>query len=276
MKETIFYLEGRGGMYLYHFIVYNLGGLYYIINNIFDNRGSPNTSVLLNDKSKIVNSPTTNMELPIKIHMKNILPFQRETFEIIKDQFELIEDLTTIPDYEIVSIYGETCDKNPYSDNARQIFPFLRQLILNKFKYEIIPGKRIFITRKNSESQHNGILRRYILNENIVVPFLKNKNFEIIQLEDYSMHDKIKLFMESEIIVTSHSGALTLCLFANKKTNIIEIINKGTTGFTHQHYITICNTLGLSYNRFSDIIEDINGNFNLDLSKFEPFLNNFI
>jgi len=34
MKETIFYLEGRGGMYLYHFIVYNLGGLYYIINNI--------------------------------------------------------------------------------------------------------------------------------------------------------------------------------------------------------------------------------------------------
>jgi hypothetical protein len=55
--------------------------------------------------------------------MKNILPFQRESFEIIKDQFELIEDLTTIPDYEIVSIYGDT---NDYK-NAKNISLFLRQ-----------------------------------------------------------------------------------------------------------------------------------------------------
>ena len=276
MKKTIFYLEGRGERWLYHFIVLNLGGLYYILNNIFDNRGSPNSSALLDDKSKIVKVPSTNVTLPIKIHMKNILPFHRETFEIIKDQFELIEDLNTIPEYEIVSIYGETCDKNPYSDNPQIIFPFLRQLFLNKLNYEVIPGKRIFITRKNSESQHYGILRRYILNENVVIPFLQNKNFEFIQLEDYSMHDKIKLFMESEVILSSNSGALTFCIFANKKTNIIEIMNKGTKNFSHQHYITICNTLGLKYNRFSDVIEDDNGNFNLDLSKFEPFLNNFI
>ena len=276
MKETIFYLEGRGGMWIYHFIIYNLGGLFYIVNNIFNNRGSPNTSVLLDDKSKIIEVPKSEIKFPIKIHMKDVLPFQREAFEIIKDNFELIEDLNSIPYYELVSIYGETCDTNPYTDNPQSIFPFLRQLFLNRLNYEIIPGKRIFITRKNSESQHNGILKRFILNEHEVIPFLQNKNFEIIQLEDYSFHDKIKLFMESEVILSSSSGALTFCLFANKKTNIIEILNKGTEGFCYDHYINICNTLGLNYNRYSDINEDKNGNFNLDLSKFEKFLNNFI
>ena len=275
MKETIFYLEGRGGMYLYHFFVYNLGGLFYIINNIFNKRGYPNTSVLLDDNSKIVEIPS-NILFPIKIHMKNVLPFQREAFEIIKDKFELIEDLNSIPDYEIVSIYGETCDLNGYSDNSQNILPFLRQMFLKKLNYEVIPGKRIFITRKNSETQHNGLLRRFILNENEVIPFLKNKNFEIIQLEDYSLHDKIKLFMESEVIMSSNSGALTFCLFANIKTNIIEILNHGTQGFIHGHYIKICNTLGLNYNRYSDISEDNNGNFNLELIKFEIFLNKLI
>ena len=276
MKETIFYLEGRGGKWLYHFFVYNLGGLFYIINNIFNHRGLSNNSVLLEDKSKIVNVPSIEIQFPIKIYMKDILPFQREAFEIMNDQFELIDDLTVIPDYEIVSIYGETCKTNPYSDNTTIIFPFLRQLFLNKLNYELIVGKRIFITRKNSESHHNGTLKRCILNENVLIPYLKNKNFEIIQLEDYSMHDKIKLFMESEVILSSHSGSLTFCLFANNKSKIIEILNNGTYGFPHQHYITICNTLGLNYNKFSDITEDKNGNFNIQLNKFEKFLNNFI
>jgi hypothetical protein len=274
MKETIFYLEGRGGMYLYHFFVYNLGGLFYIINNIFNKRGPTNSSVLLDTNSKIVDSPS-NYTMPIKIHMKNILPFQREAFEIIKDKFELIEDLNSIPDYEIVSIYGETCIHN-ICDNPQIIFPFLRQLFLKRLHYDVIPGKRIYITRKNSEIQHNGVLKRFILNENEFIPFLQNKNFEIIQLEDYSLHDKIKLFMESEVILSSHSGSLTFCIFANIKTKIIEILNRGVIGFNHEHYINICNTLGLNYNKYSDINEDNNGNFHLDLIKFDIFLNKLI
>jgi capsular polysaccharide biosynthesis protein len=205
--------------------------------------------------------------------MKNVLPFQREAFEIIKDKFELIEDLNSIPDYEIVSIYGETCIDN-ICDNPKSIFPFLRQLFVKQFNYKVIPGKRIFITRKNSEIQHNGILKRYILNENEVINFLKQKNFEIIQLEDFSLHDKIRLFMESEVILSTHSGGLIFSLFMNVNAQIIEILNRGTIGFNHEHYIQICNSLDLKYNRYSHINEDNNGNFNLNLIEFEKYLNN--
>jgi hypothetical protein len=274
MKETIFYLEGRGGMYLYHFFVYNLGGLYYILNNIYNKRGPSNTSVLLEDNSNITDIPK-NATFPIKIYMKNILQFQREAFKIIEDKFLLIEDLSVIPNYEIVSIYGETCIHD-ICDNPNIIFPFLRNLFLEKCNFKMIKGKRIFITRKTSELQHSGVLKRYILNENEVMNTLNKYNFEFIQLEDYSTSDKIKLFMESEIIISSNSSAFTLCLFANIKTKIIEIMNKGTSGFSHHHYIQICNTLGLNYNRYSQIHEDRNGNFNLDVNNFESYLKNII
>jgi hypothetical protein len=66
MPETIFYLEGRAQQYLYHFIVYNLGGLYYILNNIYNVRGHPNTSCLLEDGSKIVSTPSNPITFPIK------------------------------------------------------------------------------------------------------------------------------------------------------------------------------------------------------------------
>ena len=272
-KETIFYLEGRGGMYLFHFFVYNLGGLYYILNEDYNNRS--NDSVAFEDKSKIVIKPTNSISFPIKIHMKNILPFQREAFEIIKEKFILIEDLSKIENYEIVSIYGETLrNRLVTGDNSEKILPFLRDLFIEKCNYEMINGKRIFITRKNSDIYHQGVSKRNILNESKMKDMLQKYDFEFIQLEDYSCLEKVKLFMESEIILSTHSGALTFTLFANTNAKIIEILKKGTIdgGFDHSHYINIAKYIELNYNRYSNICEDSNGNFEINVEEFENYL----
>ena len=39
MKQTIFHLEDRKGIYIYHFIFYNLAGLYYIENKLYNIKG---------------------------------------------------------------------------------------------------------------------------------------------------------------------------------------------------------------------------------------------
>ena len=83
---------------------------------------------------------------------------------------------------------------------------------------------------------------------------------------------KIKLFMKSEIILSTHSGALTFTLFANKNAKIIEILNKGTDGFDHSQYINIAKYIVLNYNRYSNISEDNNGNFEINVDKFENYL----
>ena len=273
MKTPIFYLEGRGGMYLFHFFILNLGGLYYILNKNYNYRHID--SIKLNN-SNLVNQPSFGISFPIKIYMQNILLFQKEAFEIIKDKFELIEDLTQISNYELISIYGEKCNIRGTCDNPVIIYPFLRNLFLDYCKFSMIPGKRIFITRKNSESQHGGILKRSIINEDVMINMLNKYNFEYIQLENYSMLEKIKLFMESEIILSPHSSALVLILFLDPKTKIIELLNKGTIPFCHHHYKDIAEHLYLNYFRYSDISEDKNGNFNIDIDKFEYYLLNLL
>jgi hypothetical protein len=278
MKETIFFLEGRGGMYLYHFFVYNLGGLYYILTgdyNNYNHTGNYDQDFMLEESDKLVSQPTNKIQFPIKIHMKYCLPFQREAFEIIKDKFELIEDLSKIPDYEIVYIFGEPCFRNGLSDNPSNVFPFLRNLFLEKMNFNIIPKKRIFITRRNSETQHYGVLKRSIINEEEFFEKLSKYGFEYVQLENYNTYDKIKLFMESEIIISSISSALTLSLFANKNAKFIEIVNNGD-GTGNHHYINIALHLGLNFNRYSDINEDSHGNFYLDCNKFEEYLLNLL
>ena len=259
-KEKIFFLEERGGKWFFHFFIYNLSSLYYILHEKYNcEEENENTTIF-----------------PIKIHMKNIVQFHREAFEILKDKFVLIEDLSNIDNYEIISMYGETCNRNYICDNPHIIYPFIRESFLEKMKYDVIPKKRIYITRKNSESQHYGVLKRFMINEEEIHDKLKKYNFEYIQLEDYNMHEKIKLFMESEVILSTNSGALTLLLFANVKTKIIEIVNRGFLGDIVNHYYDISKTLGLNYNRYSNINEDCNGNFALDFNEFEKYLINML
>ena len=276
MKETIFFLEGRGGLYLYQFFIYNLGGLNNILNNKYSVRGPTNTSVLFDDLQKLTPYPTIPISFPIKIHMKHVIPFQREAFEIIKDLFILIEDLSTIPEYEIISIYGETCIHSPYGDNNKIMFPFVRNLFLDKIPHNTNNKRRILITRKGSENQHGGVLKRCILNEDEIIQQLNHFRIERIQLESYSMKDKIQLFRESELIISSHSGSLTLLLFVNTQTTIIELLNKNMDGIPKNHYLNMSNILGIKYNKYSDFNEDSNGNFELNSEKFSKYLSTII
>jgi len=284
MYKTIFYLEGRGGKHIYHFLIYNLGGLYYIDNKNYNLRGLSNTSLLLNDHIEnkyLTTNRKYSITYPIYIYMKDIEQFHRDAFDIIKDKFILIDNLPNEgnnEEFEIVSIYGESCIKDGYLDNHSVLF-YLRDLFITRIikKYDIHTNKkRIFITRKNSEIYHTGTLKRYIINEDDIKSKLIKYGFEYIQLEDYNFEQKIKLFMESEIILSSHSGALTFAMFCNTNTKIIEILNKGTYGFINNHYKYICNILNINYFRYSNIYEDYMGNFNLDFEIFEPFLTDVI
>jgi len=284
MFKTIYYLEERAGKYIYHFFILNLGGLYYIENNIFNLRNYDSLRLLDHKhNSKIVDKPSNTITYiyPIYIYMSNVLQFQKEAFEIIKDKFILLDKLPDDDEeYEIVSIYGETLFTNPYLDNSKILY-YLKDLFVSRInllnnstlnKVNELP-KRIFITRKNSENNHYNNLYRFILNEDeFFDKILFLYDFSYIQLEDFNVYDKINLFMNADIIISTHSSALTFCMFCNEKTKVIEILKNGTQGFPHDHYYNICSILNINYYRYQDINEDNNGNFELDIYKFEKYL----
>ena len=113
------------------------------------------------------------------------------------------------------------------------------------------------------------------MNEDTLILMLQKYNFEYIHLENYNMYEKIKLFMESEIIISPHSSALTLTLFSNKNTKIIELLNRGQ-GVNHSQMIEISQILGLKFNRYTNIYEDSNGNFTINVNEFEKYLINLL
>lgn len=275
-------MHNRGSQYLYHFIVLQLGGLYYILNNLNLKIGKDTVGKCefktLNNLTETQKKNIIYQIKPIKIFLNgNILDFHKEAFEILNEDIQLITINDIKENHYFEESYGVTAKNNNLGDELQKILPFLRNLFLSKLHFNFEKNKKIFITRKKSENQHNGILKRYILNEEeLMEKVLKKYNFEFIQLENYNFKEKIMLFNTSSIILSSHSGSLTFSIFANKNTKIIEILNKGTFGFVHGHYQNITNILGLNYFKYANIKEDSNGNFNININDFDNYLKNII
>lgn len=242
--------------------------MYYIENKIFNKIGKDHVNTFP-IKNKIVSKSFNKIEYPIKIHMNNVSIYMRQAFNIISDKFILVEELAKYKDYEIINIYGGFY---PINSDIKITLPYIRNLYFQYIPLNNKPNKNIFITRKYSYKQHNKF-KRYIMNETKLIERFKKYNFEYIILENYTFENKIKLFQNAKTIISSHSAALTFIIFCNKQTNIIEILNKGTNGFNHNHYIDISKVLNLQgYKRYSNIKEDKMGNFNLNIDQFENYL----
>jgi hypothetical protein len=246
--SPVFFLEDRlGAKVLYHFIVLNLGGLYYIEDYIKNN----------------------NLSYPVDIYIDTngiLNKVIKDAFYILRDKFILLNNLPK--DRTIINIYGESCSKNDMCDNPNIIFPYLRDLFISRIKNANtnLP-KKFFIARNQSLKNHatvHNITIRSVLNEDHFINKLKSYNIDYIYLERLDFIDKILLFMNAELIISTNSSALTCLLWCNTNIKVIEIINKPIHNSLGLHYKLLCNTLGLNYYRYSNINDDYNGNFTIE------------
>jgi capsular polysaccharide biosynthesis protein len=267
--KTIFYLENRGNQYIYHFLVYVLGGLYLIENEIYNIRGPKNTSGLLINNN-IVKVPSNKVIIPYIIYIPDLSQWQIEAFELLAPKFILINELPS-EKYEIISIYGILSTKLDL-----QSLLYTRQLFNKVITYPTIQKKYVYISRKQSACFHNNVLKRHVLNEDALIIMLNKYNFSIVILEDLQFSEKIKLFQQSNIILSTMGSQGTLMLFANDDCKYIEICKKGTSGFPNNQIQQLCSVINRQYNRYNKINEDKMGNFTLDISLFEKYLNAFI
>ena len=255
--KVIYKLEERGGQHLYHFIIYNIGGLIYILNE----QTNPN----------ICNIP---------VYMQRTTKFQIEAFDILKDKFTLITDISKEKDYIIKQIFGVPCTaaSGHVGDNLEIFAPAIRKLFLDRIPDRIFDkNKRIFITRTKSETFHYGQLRRCVMNEEqLKKDVLEKHNIQYIRLEEYSFEEKIRLFNSSSLILSSLGGALACIVFANKKTKIVEMLNNGPIDEVTHHYSNLTSKLNLPYYRYSNIVEDNWGNFNVNTQDLNNYLEQIV
>jgi hypothetical protein len=297
MKIKIYYLEYRGYTYLFHFIIFTLGGLYYITDNSPINIYIP---YLVKDcdilDMNIMNSMCEVKEEERIRSYDNKYPgyfghklnfdydketkLQKEMLEFIRGRYNIIYTLKDIDldKYDIVYHYGYPgWYPEGYIDKGCCLF--LRNLyLLDDTPLKLKKGRYIYITRNFSENLalNNFKKTRQILNETNLYNELYKFGFEYIQFENYNLKEKIDLFQSSEIIVSPHSGGLTFSLFANKNTNIIEIIDPRLLPRC-RWYKEICVALDINHSFYlNNVSSDIDNNLIINVDDFMQVIKNTI
>jgi capsular polysaccharide biosynthesis protein len=118
-----------------------------------------------------------------------------------------------------------------FTDSHIYIYNMLRNKlnIENKVKYKKIYLKRDSYVNKTYGNDEIGILRQ-IINENEIIAFLKNNNFEIITLGDKNINDKCILLNDAKIIITPLGANCMNFIYANAPEKIIYLSNNEMFG----------------------------------------------
>tara|TARA_Y100000590_G_scaffold85984_1_gene96249 strand:+ start:4067 stop:5173 length:1107 start_codon:yes stop_codon:yes gene_type:complete len=163
---------------------------------------------------------------------------------------------------------GYILDQAQYVPNW--IVTWLRDSFLNKSKNTDYKEK-VFIDRSMSKFKHS-----QIINYSETINFLKEKNFEIIKLENLSFVKQISLFKNAKIVVGAHGAGLTNICFSQSGSKIIEIrSSKPGYGYQNKVYERISQINRLNYKLYSTPFiaeKNIDGDLNIDINKLNDFL----
>ena len=156
---------------------------------------------------------------------------------------------------------GFILDQAKYVPNW--IVKWLRDSFLEKSK-KIDMKKNIFIDRSLSSFKHS-----QIINLEEVQNLLKEKNFDIVKLENLSFDEQIYVFSNAKIVIGAHGAGLTNLCFSKEKTKVIEIRStEPGYGFQNKVYERISEINNLNYSLLSTPYlskKNINGDLFVDL-----------
>jgi capsular polysaccharide biosynthesis protein len=227
MQKVVYVLEDRGNDFIFHWFLF-------MISSLKEFKDCPK---------------------PIYFHTFSHVNFQKETFELLKPDFYFLEDLT---DCKTINLHGsKLLVESPTDLLEKDCYTFLRNVILkDSLKNNNNPQKYLYISRNYSHNcdcnlNRGGVRMRQLINENSIFPILKEFGFEYIILEEFSLKEKIKLFQDAKYIVTPNGGALTMCLFANEKSKIIEIHDDLSKD--ENQYYNICKNLDIAIERYTNV-----------------------
>jgi capsular polysaccharide biosynthesis protein len=115
------------------------------------------------------------------------------------------------------------------------------------------PYRDIFISRSNS--------RRKLINENEILPVIKDFGFEVVHCEDLSFKEQIKLFSEAKIILGDHGSGMNNQIFSPPGAKTIELYNPErfhhcicitSNVMGHEHWHTFSKNVDNDFNSYVD------------------------
>ncbi len=295
--KPIYYIENRGWFFIYHFLIFMVGGFRHIKEEkpkIY----IPYMKEFLLDQDKnalaaLSKRGDTDQAGPRRENGSKFsystAGINYEIMNFLKDEFIFMDSLAGVPNLDKVPFiynHGEPVTLHYTGKNVHDaVYIYLRDLFLRKIPPTPIEGKKsVYITRRNSENitGNFGVRKRQVLNEDELCQMLAKYNFLYINLELLSLQEKINLFLTSKIILSPNSGGLTFSFLGNEKTTIIELIPAFEVGqykqeWKQEHYKEMCEAVGVGYIRFQDMtyVED-ELNMKVNVSSLDTLLSSLL
>ncbi len=133
-----------------------------------------------------------------------------------------------------------TADELFLGNNQQWFYPSPEDVLRMRSTFsltpEIKPGKRLFLSRKNT---------RVLLNETEIAPMLHELGFEIVEDKSRTIVEQIEIFSGAEIILGVHGAAFTNILWAPAGAQIIELF---AASYYPPYFYYLAHVLGQRYN----------------------------
>lgn len=185
LRGAIYTVASPGASGYYHWVIEVLPRLFALETLPFD------------DSRIILNGPLS----PWQEESLHLLGIDRSRWLLLGQQY-LRAELLLLP-----SFLG---DPSPHPVACS----WLRQKLLSTSKPSR-QDRRIYVTRRTAR-------RRRVVNESELEPVLRENGFEVVEAEQLSVTDQIRLFSEAGVIIGPHGAGLTNILFAPEGCKILE------------------------------------------------------
>lgn len=151
--------------------------------------------------------------LPLELSNKSFIV---DSLELLKIHYKWIDQKKTNRFDSLAVLHTSTLrpDINPFLQKQVRYAIFSALNIVAALK----PFRKIYISRKNARY-------RKIINEEELLPLLKEYGYEIIYPERNSFIEQVILFSESKALISVHGAGHTNCMFMNKESKVMEIRN---------------------------------------------------
>ena len=167
-------------------------------------------------------------------------PFQQQVVDLFSRQPFVVDRSNRVLRGRTVNSSGLTFGGGQrIAGMAREMASFLDTLISpSEQRLRDRTGELLYVSRNESSM-------RRILNEDDLLPGLRDLGFQVISPGRLSLTEQIEAFRNARIVVAAHGAGLTNILFCRPKTALIEIFPEG--GVHGSAFLRIASQLNFNY-----------------------------
>lgn len=157
----------------------------------------------------------SDLQLPWRFIVPQLNSWQRESLKMFNVPSEKLIELDNRSSLRCPRLYIPTSVFNELRHIGIEILSSFRRLALESIG-KVTPHRKIYLARGDSTA-------RILINEKELSDALQNVGFEIVTASELSYREQIKMFLETNFLVTCHGAGLTNIAWLPSDASIFEI-----------------------------------------------------